>query len=378
MMKKKTVRMLLRVAAAMILCCLPACALAFDAGIAKAWLDQFAAAVGTMAPINDPAATSDPARAGQLLLEYDFGTVLAANGQPQSAADILEIDVRTSQVTDCRGVRVGMSLESALGGARTGPSGTQLYVLDMQEKGWSWAYVNDGGIYGVEYIAYGEDGQTMHEYTLTYVITQGAISAIRMKTAKVTQAQALDGIETAREIASRQDGEVLASPNQAAVFSQDDLLALGKPVYELIARMGEPEEIQTLPEGRGRILVYEGAAVRLALNERTGVEVVRGISTTANQTVGPRGLSVGLSVQEAAALFLCEQEVSSLGGTLYLAGEALGDAPYGELVVYAGAPVLRYACRTEAGDVALLEAGVEDGYISYWHLYFENDAEGGV
>jgi len=360
---------------------MPACALAYDANIAGAWLNQFAQALTAIAPVNDPLATADPARAGQVLLEYEFGTVLA-NGMNPSADHILEIEVRNAQVTDCRGVRVGMGLEAALGGETVGESATQLYVLGTQDAGWHWAYVNQGQVYGVEYIAYGADSAAMKEYTLTYVIENGMISAIRMRIADATQAQAQEGAATAREIASRQHGEVLAMQSGAPVFGAQDLQVngadvLGRPVYELVACMGEPLEIQTLPEGKGRILVYDGAAVRLELDERTGVEVVRGVSVTGGGFAGPRRLMVGLSVQEAAALFFSEGEVSTLGGTLYLAGESSDDPPYGKLVANGTETTLVYACAVQ-GETAMLEAGISGGVVTYWHLHFAGDAEGGI
>ena len=131
-MKRKT--RFVRLAALTLLACLllPACALAYDANIAGAWLTQFAQALTAIAPVNDPLATTDPARAGQVLLEYEFGTVLAASTNP-SAVDILEIEVRNAQVTDCRGARVGMGIDSALNGQAVGESTTQLYVLGTQE-----------------------------------------------------------------------------------------------------------------------------------------------------------------------------------------------------------------------------------------------------
>lgn len=380
MMKRKT--KWARLALALLSClCLPACALAYDANTAGAWLSQFAAALESIPPINDPTATADPARAGQVLLEYEFGTVLASSSSP-AAQEILEIEVRNAQVTDCRNVRVGMGVESALSGETVGASTTQLYVLGTQESGWHWAYVNQGQVYGVEYIAYGGDAEAMKEYTLTYVIESGVISAIRMRIADATQAQAQEGLATAQEIASRQNGEVLAMVSGAPVFAAEDLqvngtVVLGRPVHELVACMGEPKDIQTLPEGKGRILVYDGAAVRLELDERTGVEVVRGVSTTGARFEGPRRLSVGLSVQEATALFCCENEVSTLGGTLYLAGESMDDPPYGKLFVSGGETMLVYACAA-SGETAMLEAGISGGVVTYWHLYFADDAEGGV
>ena len=94
---------------------------------------------------------------------------------------------------------------------------------------------------------------------------------------------------------------------------------------------------------------------------------------------GPRGLSVGMAVQEAAALFRCDKEVSSLGGVLYLEGEALGEPPCGELMAGMGGEiVLRYVCLDEKGRTAVLEAGVRDGIVTYWHLFDRDETEGGV
>lgn len=371
---------------ALLLAAVPAGAAAYDAESAGAWLSQFAGALGQIAQLGDPAQTVDPARAGQVLLEYEFGTVLSWRAEEMDASDILEVDVRTEQVTDCRGVRVGMDASMALSGVNAGLSSTPLYVLDTQEAGygWSWAYVSGGEVYGVEYITYGGEDAAMTEYTLTYVIDGGKISAIRMKMAPTTLAQAKDGLATAQEIASRQAGEVLAMYSGQPMFEAEDMImqggrALGADVAAFVARVGEPDDIQTLPEGRGRMLIYDGAVVRLSLDEYTGVEVVRGVSVSSAAYTGPRGLAVGMAVQEAAALFRCDQEVSSLGGLLYLEGEAMGEPPYGELSAGAGGEiVLRYACFDEKGSQMILEAGVADGAISYWHLFDQKETEGGV
>ena len=370
---------------AALLVCMNARALAYGGDEAQRWLEQFAQALTELAPMNDAEQTSDPARAGQYLIEYEFGTVLAGVPETPVAQEILEIDVRTDQVTDCRGVRVGMGLEAALGDEAIGASDSALIVLSVQEAdcGWSWAYVGPDGVYGVEYIAYAASERGMTEYTLTYVIGEDVITAIRMKMADATPAQAQDGLSTAREIAEKQNSERIALRSEAPVFSRSDLqvqggAALGVPVASLIARMGEPQAVQTLPQAQGRMLLYDGAVVRLAFNEATGEELVRGVSVRSAAIAGPRGLTVGMPVQTAAGLFACEADVTARGGTLYLAGEARGEAPYGEAVVSGTELLLRYACVTDGGEVALLEAGIADGAVAYWSLSYEADAQGGM
>lgn len=387
MMKNMTMKSLFVRAAALacLLVCLWAQALAYDAGIAANWMEQFAGALTALAPVNDPAQTTDPARAGQYLLEYEFGTVLSRVKENPTAQDILEIDVRTGQVTDCRGTRVGMRLEQALGGAAPAVGAAMLQVLSAQETGygWSWAYVGENGVYGVEYIAYSENGAAMKEYTLTYVIENDVITAIRMKTADATLAQAQDGLETAKEIASRQNAEMtIAANNRSALDAQslqvNGTKALGVPVAQLVGAMGEPRDIQTLPEGAGRILLYDGAVVTLGFNEMIGEEIVRAVSVSSDAFEGPNRLLVGMTLREAGSLVRCDQNVYSRGGTLYLAGEASGEAPYGELkAVSANEAMLIYACQAE-GDTALLQVIAVDGRVTSWQMMYMSDMQGGV
>ena len=387
MMKKTTIqRLFARLGVFMCLfLCLSANALAYDAHAASSWMDQFANALSALKPVNDPVLTADPARAGEYLLEYDFGTVLSASSANPSAKEILEIDVRTNQVTDCRCVRVGMELSSALDGAVPSHSASPLYVLTARETGysWSWAYMGENGVYGVEYIAYGEAGAGMKEYTLTYVIENNVITAIRMKVAAATLAQAQEGLETAKEIAARQEAELMIAANDRPVLTLEDLRvmgsrALGVPVAQMIAGMGEPQDIQMLPQGMGRVLVYDGAVVTLGFNEMTGEEIVRAVSVSSAAFEGPNRLKVGMSLAQAGALARCDEDIYSRGGLLYLEGEALGEAPYGELrITGADEMMLVYACTAQE-DTALLQAIAQNGVISSWQMMYLSDMQGGI
>ena len=387
MMKRETIQRLLAkiAAAACLMIGLSAHALAYDAQTAQGWMDQFAQALSALSPQNDPAHTADPARAGEYLLAYEFGTVLSSVSENPQSADILEIDVRTSQVTDCRGVRVGMSLEHALNGVSPVYGASPLYVLSTQETGygWSWAYVGEQGVYGVEYIAYAGNDAAMKEYTLTYVIENETIAAIRVKAADATPAQAQDGLKTAEEIAARQEAGVAILANEQAALTFDDLKvngrrAMGVPVDQLIYAMGEPADIQTLPEGAGRVLIYDGAVVTLGFNEMTGEEIVRAVSVSSDAFEGPNRLMVGMSLRDAGSLVRCDADVFSRGGMLYLEGEALGEAPYGELTaISANEMMLTYAC-TASLDTAVLQAIAVDDQIVSWQLMYLSDMQGGA
>lgn len=387
MMKNRTIQGLLKRIAVLagVFVCLSSQALAYNAQIAGDWMTQFAQALMALDPVYDPVLTADPARAGEYLLEYEFGTVSSRTYVNPQADDILEIDVRTDQVTDCRGVRVGMHVEQALGSASPVYGDSPLYVISVRESdpGWSWAYVGEGGVYGVEYIAYGEYGAAMKEYTLTYIIENDVISAIRMKLADATIAQAQEGLKTAFEIADRQDAGILIAANNQMLLKMTDLTvmgsgALGVAVDHLIAGMGEPNDIQTLPQGAGRMLIYDGAVVTLGFNEMTGEEVVRAVSVSNPAYEGPNRLKVGMSVHEAGSLFRCDADIYRRGGLLYLEGEALGEAPYGELkVADANEMTLTYACAA-AQDIGLLQAIVVDDVVVSWQLMYMSDMQGGI
>ena len=258
----------------------------YDAQQAKSWMAQFAQALLQFSPINDPAQTLDPARPGEYLQEYEFGTVQAATSGTPTAAQIEEIDVSTAQVTDARGVRVGMTLSEALGGLSIPQAEGNLAVVSTQETGvgWCWAYLGEDGVYGVEWLTY-DLYEPVTEYTLTYVIDGDTVSGIRVKAAASTRAQAEAGLATAQEIAGRQKREAVLTASGAAMFGADDLTVNGRAVigaeaYVLVQALGEPNEVQTLPAGGGRILLYDGAAVRLGLDEATGAEVVLGVTAT--------------------------------------------------------------------------------------------------
>lgn len=357
----------------------------YDADLAERWITQFAQALDTLSARNDPNETADPSRAGQTLFEYEFGTVLFCKQGEWTANDILEIDVTTPQVTDCRGVRVGMGLADALGGAVMARADAPLYVLCTQEAGigWSWVYGGEEGVYGVEHISYGESGAGMKEYMLTYVIdADRTISEIRMRISDATAAQVEAGFATVQEIAQRQNTEIILDKNDALPLVQADMQVMGAQtigvqVYELIAAIGEPSQIQTLPESRGRILLYEGMVAELVFDEYTGVENVCGVTVSSAAVTGPRGLHVGMTMKAAASLFACRSSMTYAGGMLYLLGEAQGEPPYGEMISDgADEQTLRYVADMENGGIGILEIGIENDAVTYWRL-FEGELEDG-
>ena len=85
-----------------------------------------------------------------------------------------------------------------------------------------------------------------------------------------------------------------------------------------------------------------------------------------------------MTLREAGGHFRCDQNVYSRGGLLYLEGEALGEAPYGELrITGADEMMLVYACTAQE-DTALLQAIAQNGVISSWQMMYLSDMQGGI
>ncbi|MBR5287993.1 MAG: hypothetical protein IKU34_05300 [Clostridia bacterium] len=354
----------------------------FDAQVVQQWLVSFTAETAQLNTRNDVSTTSDPARPGQYLLEYDFGTVLGTKTGQLLSDDILCVELTMPGREDCLGLQVGQTLEDIIGGREINAGNLPLYVLSTQESGygWNWAYAANGSVYGVEYITYGGE-PSLKEYTLTYVIAEGRITAIRLKVADATQAQAIEGQQTAEEIAQKQRGELLVAQNDQLELRKEDLTLNGRPVVgipveELIALLGEPQEIQVLPDGEGRMLVYGFCVAELMFDEMTGVELVRSLICVEPSVIGPRGVRVGMDAQEASGLLRCDNDVFSSGGMLYLAGEAQGLAPYGELIPGdAGQYVLKYTCRMSDDRIGMMNIGVTDGEVRHWRLSLNEEEE---
>lgn len=345
----------------------------------KAWFGLFADALSGIQPVNEPQDTLDPARSGQALWQYEFGTVLAADAEGVGAEDILEISVETPQVTDCRGVRVGMAVSDAVPNLRTADSVTPLVVQEISPDvlSWVWAYVGEGGLYGVEFMAYEIDGEGAKEYALTYLVDMGEITGIRVRMTPSTAQAAAESSRTAVEIAQRQDGEALIYANSQSVLMAAELCVqgwarLGEDAAQLFSALGEPIEMQQLPNSVGRLLLYEGIVAELAFIERTGEELTAAVTVNTGDITGPRGLRCGMSVQEAAGLFRCEKNMLAQGGTLYMEGEAEDMPPCAMLIAgETGEMMLRYLCEMPDGRTGALEAWISDETVTGWRVCYD-------
>lgn len=92
-----------------------ACAQEMDAAVMRSWMNQFADALDMLTPLNDSTQTVDPARPGEYLIEYEFGTVTgndaadaecgrySGNRRSHTAGDGLPRNARRRITSRCTG-----------------------------------------------------------------------------------------------------------------------------------------------------------------------------------------------------------------------------------------------------------------------------------
>ena len=359
--------------------CLPVLAfgeLSFDAVKGMDWMLNLSDYLMGETPLNDPVETGDLSRPGQYLLQYDFGTVITEGTMQPSRGCIAEATMETSKIADCLGFTVGMNIE-AIGDARILEPLYPLTLISMQQEGigWMWVYGKEGHPYGIEWVSYQMEEEKATEVTLTYTVENQVIKTIRIKQTPMTREEAMGNLESVGEMNQAQSSQAKVIKNQEAAFSGADALLNGESflsveVYRIIARLGEPESVQSLPGSQGRLLLYPGAVFSCNLEEMTGVERIDALTVASDAYTGPREVQVGMTLNAVAALFRSDHTISSAGGTLYQ--EARNQ---GQLVRYdAGEETLIYRASEQEREIVFEMSFREERMVS-WRIYTEPTQE---
>ena len=340
---------------------------AFSGRTAEDWLINLKRYLQGEETVNRPAETEDLSRPGEKLVQYDFGMVQMR--EENGAVEITEVVLNNGKIADCMQVAVGTRIDQA-GFPEEVLHPLTVLEASVEEQYIKWVYSDENGIYGAEQIAYLTDNGRTAEYTLTYLVSEETIYAIQMKKQETTLSQASLDIETAVEMLGTQTNAVALDGNSQTRFSSTDNILLGEsvigiPVYELVSFLGEPQEVQTLPGGNGRLLLYDGMIIGANMEIETGVENVVSLSVTEPYFPGPRGLAVGMTLEQAGSLFCCEKAVPVTGGVLYKA-----DQESGELVREADGMRLVYQTPSSKGQLRL-EVNFNDGKVLSWNLSSE-------
>ncbi len=340
---------------------------------AREWLgevwDRMAAEPSAHAAEN----SRDAAAPEEMLVEMPFGTVRMQETGPASWECIREVSVRSFGETDSAGQRIG----DAAAEMETPRGGEDRFWFSEETDWWQWTYTGDGILYGKVQTAY--DGERC--FTLTTVLNrEGIIAESRLRVDRMDAQAAAEELAGIRRMAAQEEIRQTAFRSETPVLQPGDLTLSGcpvpgTPVYRLVAVIGEPLKVQSIPDG-GRLLLYPDAVIRAGLEEKTGVEIVLEAVVTGSRLTGPRGICGDQEYPAAVKLFRCDQDLFSAGGTLYEEGDFSGDPPVGRLELRgAREMLLHYECRSPDGSIAGLEIGILENRVHFWHIFSGGEAE---
>lgn len=289
-----------------------------------AWREDIWDLMTRMEPQNDPAATFDPEGEERFLFAYSFGTaeVLSPEVTEGAAEGLAEAEVVTKTVACPRGIAVGDSLERVLAAypnENAALAGDRAYAAlytrgeAAGESGWGWVLRNGQAVECVQYAvacpAEGMEGYYL-DLNLWYIMGGGRVTAIRATgfSDLITGEEAAANLEAARDIAGRADfvPDISTAQADGHPLSPEDMSFAGFALAEatrddVIQALGEP--LSEALDGTGYVstLEYPGALVEFF--EQEGRWRLRAILVTGDTLLGPRGIQIGDSTEQVAALF---------------------------------------------------------------------------
>lgn len=290
-----------------------------DAQALLAWRDMLWQVMRQMPVENDPAQTNDPDGADTWLFAFPFG--LAELTEPELHAEenpLAAIEI-TNSAMDCpRGLRVGDTLEAVLAAYPNNNPDLEgsaeyaaLYLNPAQapdkEASWGWIARQNRTVWSVSYTV-SQPASGMDDYrremTLTYVMEDGKISAIRADgfAALVTLAESQANYDAVSAFAAM---DAFGGADQA-VNSTDTLEVAGLDFRtatpeEAIGALGTPLADELDSMAGVRTLTYTGMLVEFMQLE--GRWRMSAFMVSEGATPGPMGIRIGDSRQSVEARF---------------------------------------------------------------------------
>ena len=324
------------------------------------WLQGFAEGLRDMEAEPERTRARDYIQGAGRTFRYAFGSVHTRTKEGVRAEAIDEIRITSPEIVDYRDAYVGLSLAGAARAAAVGPEDEPAAAVLADEKSGTvlWAHSEKGVLTELEWVCYAPDADGVACYSAGYLLDEaGRVTEIALRFDSLSREDAGEAMEAA----SRMYRERLLSG--VALRADEGEIGgarvLGRPVDVLIGVLGDP--VRVVPAQGGRVLVYDGATVSLALEEETGEEIVRRVEVRSRAIEGPRGLRAGIPLRQAVRLFRHEG-YSGGPGLLYREGAAF----FGELAEVPDGRTLRYS----AGPLQL-EASVAEDAVAGFSMWLE-------
>ena len=228
---------------------------------------------------------------GDTLSEYSFGII-------EKNSENSRIYLMNDSAVDYEDRYVGLNLEDRLSGSST--NGITFASAPDSGNGVSWTIWQNGTALGTESFHYLSQEQKLLR-TVCTLDKQKNITGILIE--KQTAAP-----EAWNELLKTAEAFYYSGLSGKDALLQDEVClqgktVLGKPVNDLIALLGEPAAVQTLPGGSGRLLIYSTVVVSLRFDEETGQEIVQEMAVFGPEYSGPRAIRAGCTSEEFRQAF---------------------------------------------------------------------------
>ena len=211
---------------------------------------------------------------------------------------------------------------------------------------------------------------------IRYTVADGLVTGIQIYglDGSIPRTEVQSNLETVREL-SRQATAIMGvtERNEQPAFAQNDLQfsrvdfmtltdagasrAFGNPVNETWAQ----DDAQTWLHS----IDYEGVSAVFACDASKQNPRLDTIAVTDARYAGPRGVNVGMSLQDAMALFLSEGSAKTRDTQALLYGDG-ETPPFGTLERSGSAATLRYGATVQRADGSAAHVSL--------HLTFESDS----
>lgn len=305
------------------------------------------------------------------------GYTLYLTSEDLSWDSLLSGAVLTGDVHDAeplagpRGLRAGVSLADVLAAYPSDnavlagtPSNAVLYISGALPEAVQIGLVTREGqtVSLVEHSIYqGMDGGVMH-MGLQYTIQNDAAVAIRYFGGGdlLSLEEAQENLRTLAQLQEENSYFAYGTKDQGPL-EREDLRVAGLDFIELtpeaaIAQLGEAVHEERVKDSTGdelRVMQWDGAEITFVYDRDGKFIRADRVSLNSPGIEGPRGLSVGTSLQDAVSRFTREAgDTGAVSGTLYGDGEKQV-APYGRLVADKQSAQLYYATAYEGRTILL-------------------------
>ena len=353
--------------AAALLCCTSA--LADEAGVLTetelgAWLNKLLLSTANVQPMNAPVGEESLTENGYAFL-YDSATLYYDKPVLDAQSVLQSVAVTDESLDMPRGIRLGAPADmliSAYGWQNPTLAGDEsfapLYRLNQLPNSayWAWAQRSGDQLQSVQCAIHAREGEDRYtDAGILYTAQNGEITAIRvygLHTA-VTLAEveanlsAVGGVPTtgsatASGVTVQSDAEPFGMNDLQ--FSRIAFTSLTEKGADTVFGQRQNEDwAQDDQKEWLHTLAYPGATLVFSMDQQKQNVRLESLTVSSGTLAGPRGLTLGMQLDQAIALFRVDGAGSSSDAVALLYGDGQ-TPPYGTLERTGNDATLRYVC----------------------------------